>query len=69
MRGVRLHGETDRLIDNAVDDAQIVAVNDDAVFFGQVVNAAAEHVVFGNDFFNVKAIVKALPTVGRRAAL
>ena len=69
LRGVGLHSQADGFVDDSIDDAQVVAVDHDAMLFGNVVDATSQDVVFGDDFFDVEAIVEALATVGGRAAL
>lgn len=44
-------------------------MDDNAVLFGNVVDATAKDVVLGDHFFDVESIVEALPAVGRRTAL
>jgi len=65
---VGLHGLSDRLVQDAVDDAKRLSLQAQAALVGQIVDAAAQNVVLRNDLFDIEPVLRALQPMRRRAA-
>ena len=60
--------EADGFVDNSIDDAQVVAMDYYPMLFSETVNATAEDVILGNDFFDIESVVQSLSAMRGRAA-
>ena len=67
--GVGLEGEADGVVEDEVDDVEGLPLEVERVVVGEGVNAAAEHVVLGDDFFDVEAVLEPLVPMDGGAAL
>ena len=68
LSGKCLDGQSDRLVQDAVQDMERLALQAEAMVFGEIVDAAAKDVVLCDDFDDVEAIVVPLQAVDRRTA-
>ena len=69
LGGERPHGRPDRSIQDTVEDMERPPLHAQAVPVGQVVDAAAQDVVLGNDLFDVECVFDPLQAVGGRTAV
>ena len=65
----RLHGQTDRRIQYAVQDVERTSLKIQPVPVCQVVYASAQNVVFGDDFLDVECILDPLQAVRGRTTV
>src|SRR5262249_49287429 len=63
LSGKCLDGQSDRLVQEAIQNMERLARQAEAMVFGEIVYAAAKDVVFCYDLYDVKAILKPLPAV------
>ena len=68
LSGKCLDGQSDRLVEDAVQDVESLALQAEAMTFGEIVDAAAKDVVLCDDFDDVEAVLVPLKTVDRRTA-
>src|SRR5262249_5508147 len=68
LSGECLDGQSDRLVQDAIQNMERLALQAEAMVFGEVVYAVATDVVFCYDLYDVKAVLNPLPAVDRRAA-
>ena len=66
LSGKFLDGQSDRLVQDAVQDMERLALQGEAMVFGEIVDAAAKDVVLCHDFDDVEAILLPLDVVDRR---
>ena len=69
LAGEGLHGEADGAVQHAIQNVERPALQGEAVRLGEIVDAAAQDVVLGDDFLDVVAVLDALQAVRRRARL
>ena len=60
LRGKCLHGQPDCLIDYPVDNVERLPLQVQTVAVGEIVDTAAQDVVFRNDFRDIKAVFDSL---------
>ena len=68
LGGKCLDGQSDRLVKDAVQDMERLALQAEAIVFGEIVDAAAKDVVLCDDFDDVEAVLVSLQPVDRRTA-
>jgi hypothetical protein len=66
---VGLQGQPDGVVQNAVDDVERLALEDQSVFVGEIVDARAEDVVLRDHLLDIEGLLETLETMSRRAAL
>jgi hypothetical protein len=67
-RGIGLHGHADRLVEDPIHNMEGLSLEAQAILLGEIVKAAAQDIVLGHDFFEIKCLLKTLQSMGRRAA-
>ncbi len=69
LGGIGLQGQTDRVVQHAIDDVERPSLKNQTVLIGKIVNATAQNVVFRNDLVDIERVFEALQTVCRRTHL
>lgn len=64
--GKRLHGRTNRSVEDTIENMKGTALHAQALALGQVVNTASQDVVFGDNFLDIEGVFHPLQTVGGR---
>jgi hypothetical protein len=67
FRGIGLHGHSNRLVEDPVHDVEGLSLQAQAILLREIVKAAAQDVVLGNDLFEIKRLLEALQSMGWRA--
>ena len=68
LGGKRPHGQPDCPVQNAVQNVERRALKNDTVLVREIVDAVAQDVVLGDDFFNIERVLDPLDAVCRRTA-
>ena len=68
LRRIGLHRQPDGGVEHAIEDVKRLAADVDAVFCREVVDRAAEDIVFGDDLGQVETVFEPLDAVGGRRA-
>ena len=66
---VRLYRQSNRLVQNPVDNVERSPLQVEPVLIRKIVNAASQDVVFGHDFCNIESVMDTLQTMSRRTVL
>jgi hypothetical protein len=69
LGGEACHGVSDRTVQHPVENVKRPPLQAEAVGLGEVVHAAAQNVVLGDHFDNVKAVLHTLQAMRQRAAV
>ena len=68
LGGVGLDGEPDRLVEDPIYNVERLSLQTYAVLVREIVNAAAENVVLGDDFLQIESFLEPLQTMRGRTA-
>ena len=69
LGGIGLQGQTDRVVEDPIDDVEWLALKNQTVLIGEIVNATAQNVVFRDDLVDIERVFEALQAVCRRTHL